>query len=268
MAQVDDWASDANFSAGSDPWSAQPTKVEPSGTIKGRGFLPGTTPPAGWFNWIFNQIITNLNLKTDSPGTVTDNEIPRWHLTNGQTFQTSGMRVSDAIELEYISAKTRTVILSAVGGSPGKDPGATEVAKWYVPNITTDAGTLSCATDSAPIVFDLSWLPDGATLTKVRALIDPGAARVGTGRMNLRVQKRTVSLSSPSAGTNSDVCSVFDDATANRQVIDSGAISELVDKAGGKLMVATIVSGNTSSGSIDSLEAIEVTFTDPGPKNV
>lgn len=61
MAQLPRWSSDPNFPAGSQPWNGQPTRVEPLATIKARGFLPGTVPPAGWFNWLLGLLFDESN---------------------------------------------------------------------------------------------------------------------------------------------------------------------------------------------------------------
>lgn len=58
MAFADfDWATDTNYPAGSETWSATPTKVAPSSGVRADGFAPGDQPPAQWINWLFNSII-------------------------------------------------------------------------------------------------------------------------------------------------------------------------------------------------------------------
>ena len=59
MAFADfDWATDTNYPAGSETWSATPTKVAPSAGVQADGFAPTDQPPAQWINWLFNGIIT------------------------------------------------------------------------------------------------------------------------------------------------------------------------------------------------------------------
>jgi hypothetical protein len=48
------WASDTNYPAGADPWSATPTKVAPSAGQIAVGWVPDTEPPAQWMNYIKN----------------------------------------------------------------------------------------------------------------------------------------------------------------------------------------------------------------------
>jgi hypothetical protein len=47
-----DWSTDTNFPAGSDPWSATPTRVEPSSGEKADGFTPGVAPEAQVVNFL------------------------------------------------------------------------------------------------------------------------------------------------------------------------------------------------------------------------
>lgn len=59
MAFADfDWATDTNYPAGSETWSATPVKVAPSAGVQADGFAPTDQPPAQWLNWLFNEIVT------------------------------------------------------------------------------------------------------------------------------------------------------------------------------------------------------------------
>lgn len=49
-----EWGTDTNFPAGSDDWSGQPLKVEPSSGKKAGGFVPDTDIPAEEVNYQFN----------------------------------------------------------------------------------------------------------------------------------------------------------------------------------------------------------------------
>jgi hypothetical protein len=50
------WATNDDYDPGTDPWSGQPLKVEPSSGDKAAGFIPNTRPPPEWVNWFFNKI--------------------------------------------------------------------------------------------------------------------------------------------------------------------------------------------------------------------
>ena len=52
-----DWASDANYPAGSESWSATPTRVEPSAGQQAAGVAPEDVLPAQWFNWLFGEVV-------------------------------------------------------------------------------------------------------------------------------------------------------------------------------------------------------------------
>jgi hypothetical protein len=54
------WATDEDYPAGADPWSASPTKVAPSSGQIADGFVPDTQPPAQWFNWFQHTIQQHL----------------------------------------------------------------------------------------------------------------------------------------------------------------------------------------------------------------
>lgn len=59
MAFADfEWATDTNYPAGSETWSATPVKVAPSAGVQADGFAPTDRPPAQWINWLFNGIVT------------------------------------------------------------------------------------------------------------------------------------------------------------------------------------------------------------------
>src|SRR6187402_1501439 len=45
------WATDANYPAGANPWSATPTRVVPSAGVAAAGFRPKQKPPAQILNY-------------------------------------------------------------------------------------------------------------------------------------------------------------------------------------------------------------------------
>jgi hypothetical protein len=55
------FATDANYSAGSKPWSSQPTKVKPPGGNLASGHVPEEEPPAEWENWVKNNMVEWIN---------------------------------------------------------------------------------------------------------------------------------------------------------------------------------------------------------------
>ncbi len=60
-ADAPEWASDVNYGAGADPWSATPTKVEPTDGEKDAGATPLTGFGAQQLNWLLNNHANFLN---------------------------------------------------------------------------------------------------------------------------------------------------------------------------------------------------------------
>lgn len=56
-----EWSSDVNYPAGSDPWSATATKIEPTSGEKAQGAEPSVGFGAQQFNWILNEHAGWLN---------------------------------------------------------------------------------------------------------------------------------------------------------------------------------------------------------------
>lgn len=70
------WATNANYSAGTNPWSSTPNRVAPTAGIAAIGFVPGQQPPAQYFNSI-------LGGQADAIGLI-EQVITRAALTNWQ----------------------------------------------------------------------------------------------------------------------------------------------------------------------------------------
>ena len=111
-------------------------------------------------------------------------------------------------------------------------------------------------------------LPDDATLTAVRALVDPGAARSAGVNMELAVRRIDASSwptapSSTTLGTDTE-----DDTTTAAQSISIGAISEAIDKSASRHWVARLRAGNTGGtfATRDSFYGLELDITYPGPR--
>ncbi len=114
-------------------------------------------------------------------------------------------------------------------------------------------------------------LSDGCTVTRVRAMVTPAAVRAGADRMLLEVERVTYGFPvapalTPATDSSASIVQVFDDTSGAsgtaQQVIDSGIISEVIDKSDDDLAL-TVWSGNGGSAG-DIVHAVELTFTDPG----
>ncbi len=64
-----DWASDTNYPAGGDAWSATPIKVTPSAGVQAAGHTPNTKPPAQYENWFKNLVARYLGWYFYPPST-------------------------------------------------------------------------------------------------------------------------------------------------------------------------------------------------------
>ncbi len=193
--------------------------------------------------------------KSAGAASSTDNGIPRFDGTGGKTLQTSALSISDAGLLEYITQPTRTVVLWLPGGS--SDNGT-----W-----TSDTGRVVCSTNNSQYAKEFR-LPNGATLTAVRVKVDPGAARAVSGdRCSLNVVSFAPSMDTTSTPTTSTLfVSERDDGTSNVQTIAKSGLSEVIDNAT-KSYAVVLGSGADAASNNDRFYAVELTFTDPGPRN-
>lgn len=257
------WATDANLSSGTESGSS--TKLEPSAGVKAQGFVPGAAAPARHYNWLLNLIyewVAYLNgLATDAQflGTV-------WSWTNRHIWSGSfgpGLRDSDSCEVVYCgaagAASTRTRVVRVL-------PIAARVDTNGWADTTLAAGEpqrLGFPIDSTTRVafFDLSaYVPSGGTVTGLRALVTQGDA---TGTMTLGHTAVTVNFSSPAQSRSN---TTLDSAAGGGiQILDSGVISLAIDKASNTQRAAYVA--NADNGGISDLHCLEITFTDPGPRN-
>jgi hypothetical protein len=112
-------------------------------------------------------------------------------------------------------------------------------------------------------------VPSGATLTSVRALVKPGAARAGGSRMTIRAYRGNHDFTTPAVSTSTGLggATVEDNGTTNVQVIGQTGLSEAIDHTEQKTWSILIVGGSDAGTNKDRVYAIEVGYTDPGPRN-
>lgn len=112
-----------------------------------------------------------------------------------------------------------------------------------------------------------SFVPESATITAVRVLLQPGAARSGGNKMLVRLDE----VQRPAGGaptTTVLINDVLDDGTTNRQFVPTGNLSA----AYGPLTKATrtlelkVRAGNDAASNIDVVYGVEITFSQPGPR--
>lgn len=227
------WATDANYAADGDSWSSTATRVDPGSTRRAEGAEPDTFP-AQWFNWIVGVQGDHIDY------------------------------INDVLEAtDKIDAVSRPIVISSA------DIAYDDATEW----VRVDAdmgGTLSSLGDDVIAYCDVGrFLPHGATLTKVRLLVTPGAAR-GTvaDRVTLDMESRAHTFTgTPAQGSGTSIISAAtDDGTANTQSIESGTLSVTIDSE--THYAVRITAGNDGGGhNNDSIYALHLVFTDPGPRN-
>ena len=65
-ADLPTFATDANYPAGTDPWSGTPTKVKPALAVTAPGHMPNTEWPSQWENWWKANVAEHLALAADA----------------------------------------------------------------------------------------------------------------------------------------------------------------------------------------------------------
>ena len=156
---------------------------------------------------------------------------------------------------------------------PDHDEGGASIrqpAQFWTVAAFVSGGTAHSRTsqhDFARLVMDLSaLLPDGATLTQVEAIVTPGAARAGANRMNMFLSRQTPNFGTPAIPVAlGPLFSVFDDTTGSVQVLDTGAMTEAINRTSD--LVLQIIAGDDAGTNKDDVHAIRVSYDDPGPQN-
>lgn len=236
------FATDANFASGPD--SGTPTKVLASSGVRAQGWIPGAELPAQHLNAM-------MGLAGDWQAWL---ESERARLA-GYIGGSSG-----SSEWVYDAPRSRVRMIDAAAGYKGGISGA---------NWTLDTEGLISDADSARLRVSLNdHLPHGAVLTRIRVFVKPGAARAGANKMGIKLLERmTFNMAGPSYSTTSITMASTkdDDGTSNIQLLDTGTIAETIDSS--KILFMDIVAGNTASVAQDVIRGIELSYTDPGPRN-
>lgn len=137
-------------------------------------------------------------------------------------------------------------------------------------------GTLRSNTHRARLIVPLEILvPPGATVTRIKAIVQPGAGRSAmsadagdNGRMFAATFQQVMSFGSPPSFSSSRDSFSDDeqDGTTDPQVLDSGTVAYGIVK-GGTSYVYAITAGSDSGTNRDTVAAVEITYTDYGPRN-
>lgn len=154
---------------------------------------------------------------------------------------------------------TRTKLYSVSKAQPSVN--ASGVCDWQVQQAPWSQAVARAV--NATLIWCLSDLPAGAVITKIRLLVNPGSSHSPSDAMFVRGDRHIVTSTTPSTPFTSGpfYCTTGSGA---REWIDSGTISLNVTAAG---VVEITARSNSVTAAGDVVEMLEVTFTDPGPRN-
>lgn len=247
----DEWSTTTNYPPGSDEWSGQPRRVEPSAGKYAAGFNPGEKPAAPWFNFMFGGLTAWVKYLRGFVDSTTD-------------------------EYAYPVVKTRTLVLSPAGAVKGTAPfGTSRVPGWRQRLQGTDQETAAEALYSGS---ELHWdlhkvLPTGAVLTQVDVMAAPGEALASENtRMHIYIWEATPNFSLPAQDNQVGFEHYAPDNVVSTalHVFSMTGISYTI--SGTKSCVlkvrARINPANNHLFTVpDVCHAVRLTFTDPGPRN-
>lgn len=136
---------------------------------------------------------------------------------------------------------------------------------------TSEAGGgLIIQSNYAKVVFDLSgFLPDGAMVNGVRALVKPGIARATLAdRMSLSLDDVISNYSTYGVLVNNLITNTYDNGTAViATMVGTPSPTPMVMKSQGNNLIVTVKSGVDAAVNNDTIYSILVEWTDPGPRN-
>lgn len=236
------------------------------------GIVPNGSPDSVGASQYLAAIQALMVPKITGPVSSTDNEIPRFDGTTGNAAQGSGITVDDSKnvagindltisgDITFVTPKVRTRLLHGASGSPDLSS-----SSWLVGN-----GPLSAQSNNAKYRFALSdILPDGATITQVRAKVNPGTNQVGSNNceIQLRYLDPTMDDTATPMAAGTIVATAFTaDNNINTQIITLSGLNETLDN--GSRYYSLILGGSSGAATTeDDFYGVEVTFMDPGPRN-
>lgn len=240
------FATDATFAADGDSWSGDPTKVDPGAGRKAEGFEPDTLP-AEWLNWILNN----------------HGEWAIW-------LEAERARIAAIVDPPG-SLKTFQIDASAFAI---RDNSGTPDTGW---DVQADGSGLVSRAANNYAIYDLNQiLPTGATVQRIKALVDPQSANGSGNRIEMSLNKVVRDFGTPAAptitievartGAVTNVATMQDDGGTSVQVLDTGALAapRAIDRAAHSLVV--IVRSSNTVGS-DKFHGISVTCVLPAVTN-
>lgn len=113
--------------------------------------------------------------------------------------------------------------------------------------------SLTSVANNAPLYLDLDFLPNGAVLKHVRALVTPGANTMG-----MEVRNRTLDFITPGSGSDIGVELGITTSGTALQVLTTSLLSETINRSGGKNYVAVITANSGAGASNDTLWGFQI----------
>lgn len=176
---------------------------------------------------------------------------------------------SGGSEGEFIYPTPPTRIINIPLFSAWYDP---DPAGWSRPSNLESGRYWQSAAADAPLVFALNpHLPHGAQITSVKVCVDPDTAHGSTADRIIAVLQSAQPFfgATPVTPTiNAPIAQATDDGTAARQTITITPGSPLVlATEGASAQDYDLVIYASAEASGDRVHGVQVTFTDPGPRN-
>jgi hypothetical protein len=257
------WATDTNYASGSE--TGQTTRLAPSSGFKAQGFLPAEECPARYMNWCIGALADWTGyldaLPTDPDFVGVDfvwagehefDDLVTFDAT--ATFNVAPKLASSA-ELEYTPGRSRTVIIPLVGAVASVVPDTEFV-------FTSAAGGPVASVNGLKYAVPLR-LPQGAIVTRVRAVLYRGHGTPGAASPTLKLYRYQVDMTTgvvtafaaPAATLTQTLTGVF-----SQPPLSTGAITITIETDSSYAFEWT--ASDTAASTPDSLQAIEVQYTE------
>lgn len=251
------WASDANYASGSQV--GQTTRLAPSAGYKAQGFIPRRSLPARYLNWVLGTVSDWVDYLKDGllsgAVSVVDNDLRAF----------GDFEYCDATGAQTLP--TRTLLIPLTSGMPNVStpvwaPIIDDASDlWYLQ--VSPGGTVRHMTWQVPI-------PEGAEVTLVRA----GVTQIDTAAATpMKLEAFRASVDKTEAISATAVASLGSDtwasggASSTDDVLSITLSPTFVASAVlGRCLIVRLSSSNSASDP-DAVWWLEVTFTDPGPRN-
>jgi hypothetical protein len=171
------------------------------------------------------------------------------------------------------TARVRTVHIPISSGMPYDDGAGADEWLPIGGAPTGIGGGWESQENLGLLQFNLSssgYVPMGATITAIRLLCKPGAARATTVRLQFIIDRLDTTWTGTEAVAVTNVVAFQeDDGTTDVQTISWTGSMTLTPHtaAAGKEWIMLVAAGNTGAASPDEVYGVRIEFEDPGPRN-